>query len=106
MEYYGTSMAHGAHAAAFEHSSAQPGQPCAYECGRNGGWADCGASWDSQSSGMMAGMDCVDDMLDLELLSDEELLEGLFGRVETVAAPISNQSYQVEDQFARLRLKQ
>ncbi len=55
---------------------------------------------------MIAGMDCVDDMLDLDLLSDEELLEGLFGRVESVAAPTSNQSYHVEDQFARLRLKQ
>ncbi len=100
------SMSHGAHAATLEQSSAQHGQQCAYECGRNGGWAnseqDCRSSGDS----MISGMDGIDDVLDLDLLSDEELMEGLFGRVERETGPFTIQSCPVEDKFARLRLKQ
>ncbi len=99
-------MTLGAHTATFEHSSAQPGQPCAYECGRNGEWASFGPIGDSQTPGMLSGMDGIDDMLDLDLLSDEELMEGLFGRVERETEPFPIQSCTVEDKFARLRLKQ
>ncbi len=94
------------HSATFEHSSAQPGQACAYECGSSEGWASSDSGGDSHGSGMLPGIDGIDDMLDLDMMSDEELLEGLFGRVERETDHVSLQSCTVEDNFARLRLKQ
>ena len=66
---------------------------------------------DSSASFHDSGMDCVDDVADLDLLSDEDLMEGLFGRVNTEMS--CNETYfpggdhcPSEDlQFVKLRLQ-
>ncbi len=84
-------------AAAFEQRPAQPAQqPCAHECA----WAvsDQGSRGDCMIDG-------IDDVLDLDMLSDEELMEGLFGRVESDSNPVPIHTCPVEElKFARLRL--
>jgi hypothetical protein len=95
--YNDASMAHGALAPAVEQRPAHPAQqPCAHERA----WA----SSDQGSRGYCM-MDGIDDMLDLDRLSDEELMEGLFGRIQSDPSLVPIQSCPVEEvKFARLRL--
>jgi hypothetical protein len=95
--YNDASMAHGAFAPAVEQCPAQPAQqPCAHE-----------RAWASSDQGSRGHcmMDGIDDMLDLDRLSDEELMEGLFGRIQSDANHVLIHTCPVEEvKFARLRL--
>ena len=68
-------------------------------------------SYDVTGESFNAGTDCMEDVAGLDLLSDEDLMESLFGRVDTLMDTSSDESEslpfsQVEGiDFEKLRLQ-